>query len=284
MDNLRAKLNDLAGAGTPAERKLARYFLDNLNDLPFETAASIAEKMRVSPMTVGRFLRRLGYQGHDALKAAMRGGAVSSAWQITDRIDVLRRDLADGSLLADLMTEQIETLHRIYEMSNQKPWTDAVSAILTAQDVFVASYQNIGGIARYFTEQLAYARPRVRYMDGLNGTYVELLDKPPQGSMLILIDTRRYASKSRLLAQAASRAGHPVVVVTDQYCDWLDPRRHHALVLPVSRFRVWDCFMSLAALLDFLVTSVVIASGDESRARTERIALLQDMFGDFDKR
>lgn len=284
MSDLSSRLQAFAASGTPAERRLARFFTENLNELPFETAASIAETMGVSQMTVGRFLRRLGFQGFDALKAALRGGAVSSAWQITDRIEVLRQDLEEGRLLAELMAEQIETLHRLYEMSNQPAWTRAVEAILAAREVFVASYQNIGGIARYFSEQLGYTRDGVRYMDGLNGTYAELLGHPPEGTLLILVDCRRFASKSRLLAREAAAAGHAVLVVTDPYCDWIDPERHMSLVLPATRHRTWDSFMSLAALLDFLVTSVVIAGGDESRRRTERIAALQDLFGDFDRR
>jgi DNA-binding MurR/RpiR family transcriptional regulator len=235
-------------------------------------------------MTVGRFLRRLGFQGVDGLKSELRSGAVSSAWQLTDRIETLREDLKAGRLMAELMQEQVETLHRLYEMSNQERWISAVEMILGAREVFIASYQNIGGIARYFAEQLSYARDGVRYMDGLNGTYVELLGHPPEDTLLILIDARRFASKSRILANEAAKAGHRMLVITDQHCDWLDPERHRALILPPATARTWDSFMSLAALLDFLMTSIVIAGGDAVAERTKRIEFLQDRFGDFDRK
>jgi DNA-binding MurR/RpiR family transcriptional regulator len=277
-------LKAYAADGTPAERRLARFFLDNMADIPFETAASIATKMDLSPMTVGRFLRRLGFQGVDGLKSELRSGAVSSAWQLTDRIETLREDLKAGRLMAELMQEQVETLHRLYEMSNQERWISAVEMILGAREIFIASYQNIGGIARYFAEQLSYARDGVRYMDGLNGTYVELLGHPPEDTLLILIDARRFASKSRILANEAAKAGHRMLVITDQHCDWLDPERHRALILPPATARTWDSFMSLAALLDFLMTSIVIAGGDAVAERTKRIEFLQDRFGDFDRK
>jgi DNA-binding MurR/RpiR family transcriptional regulator len=277
-------LKAYAADGTPAERRLARFFLDNMADIPFETAASIATKMDLSPMTVGRFLRRLGFQGVDGLKSELRSGAVSSAWQLTDRIETLREDLKAGRLMAELMQEQVETLHRLYEMSNQERWISAVDMILGAREIFIASYQNIGGIARYFAEQLSYARDGVRYMDGLNGTYVELLGHPAEDTLLILIDARRFASKSRILANEAAKAGHRMLVITDQHCDWLDPERHRALILPPATARTWDSFMSLAALLDFLMTSIVIAGGDAVAERTKRIEFLQDRFGDFDRK
>lgn len=285
---LQRQLEPYAREGTPAQRRLARFLLENIPSLPFETASSIADKVGVSQMTVGRFLRKLGFRGLDGLKGSLRPSAVSSAWHVVGPPDVLRRDLADGRLLAELMAEQIATLHHLYEMSNGETWAKAVQAIVSAGDVFVASFQNIGGIARYFAEQLTYARDRVRYMDGLNGTYVELLSHPARGpdgpTLLILVDCRRFASKSRLLAREAAAAGHAVLVVTDGHCDWLEPATQIALVLPKVRTRAWDSFMSLAALLDFLVTSVVIAGGERVRERTDRIARLQDVFGDFDRR
>lgn len=94
----------------------------------------------------------------------------------------------------------------------------------------------------------------------------------------------RFASKSRILTHEHAAAGRKLLVVTDQYCDWIDSEHRTALILPSSQARTCDGFMSLAALLDFLMTSVVIAGGDAVRKRTERIALLQDTVGDFDRR
>lgn len=277
------KLAVTVATGTPAERRLARFFIDNLANLPFETAASIGQQLHLSPMTVSRFLRGLGFQGLDGLKTELRLRATTTAWQVSDTPDILQRDLQNGQLLAEVMTDQIETLHRLYVLSKQPAWAEAVGRLLTAREVFVASYQNIGGIARYFAEQLAYARDGVRYLDGLNGTYVELLDHPPEGTLLVLVDCRRFASKSRILAREATAAGHQLLVITDQYCDWVTEDQC-ALMLPATRSRTWDNFMSLAALLDFLMTSVIADGGEEVRRRTQRVARLQDMFGDFEKR
>lgn len=278
------KIRPFVTGGTPAERRMARFLLDNLNELPFETAQAISDQLDLSPMTVSRFLRRLGFQGLEGLKASLRTRSPATAWGTEGTSDGLRHDLENGRLLAEVMTEQVETLHRIYEMTNTPEWQRSVTAILKAKAVFVASYQNIGGIARYFAEQLSYARDDVRYSDGLNGTYVEILGRPADGAILILIDARRFAAKSRLLSDAAAEIGLDTLVITDAHCDWVEPGRHRVMTLPPSRSRTWDNFMSLAALLDFLVTAVVVEGGEAVRRRTERLAALQNHFGDFEKR
>jgi DNA-binding MurR/RpiR family transcriptional regulator len=285
LEDLIEKLAQYVKSGTPAERRIAKYFSEHLSELSLETAASIAGRLDLSPMTVGRFLRALGYQGLDAIHHEVRDTRVSSAWHINDHMDVLRKDLEDGRLLADLMSEQIEALHQIYALAGQPVWANAVQSIVSAQEIFVASYQNVGGLARYFTEQLTYARGGVRYMDGQNGTYVELFGRDPKNTLLIVVACRRFATKARTLSRTAHKAGHRVLLITDQHCDWAREAADVVLSLPASgSSRTWDSFATLASLFDFLVTSVVVAAGEDTNARTRRISELQDLFGDFMRR
>ena len=60
---------------TTSEQKIAAYLQHNISGIPFETAASLAQRVGVSPMTVGRFLRNLGYTGFADLKKSLRGNA-----------------------------------------------------------------------------------------------------------------------------------------------------------------------------------------------------------------
>ena len=45
---------------TVAERMIAGWLLDNMASIPFETAASIGQRVGVSAMTVSRFLKSMG--------------------------------------------------------------------------------------------------------------------------------------------------------------------------------------------------------------------------------
>src|SRR5690625_7369845 len=54
------------------EAKLAQFILLNLNTLGLETGRSLAAKVGVSEVTVGRLLRRLGCDGMKELKDLLR--------------------------------------------------------------------------------------------------------------------------------------------------------------------------------------------------------------------
>lgn len=268
---------------TKAGRKLSDYFCKNLNEVPFETAASIATQLGISAMTISRYLRDLGYSSLDALKSELRLGPISSAWDITEKMVDLQRDLRDGRLLSGMVGQQIEALHSLNNLTHSADWQPAVQLLTDAHAVYVAGFQNIGGLARYFGEQLAYVRSNVRYMDGLNGTYLELLEPSANDKrLLVLIDCRRFASKSRVLAKAARAAGIEVLLITDSHCDWAELGTI-TLSIPAMRWRTWDSFMPLVALLDLLASSAVISQGEAAVERGRVISALQTQFGDFER-
>ena len=59
---------------TPAGKRIATYLLDNLAQLPYETANGIATRTGIAGITVGRFLRQLGFRNLEELKKDLRGG------------------------------------------------------------------------------------------------------------------------------------------------------------------------------------------------------------------
>ena len=58
--SLRARLGHAAESGPPSMRAIASFMLAELSDLPFETAASLAARIGVSEVSIGRFCRAIG--------------------------------------------------------------------------------------------------------------------------------------------------------------------------------------------------------------------------------
>ncbi|MGE8476473.1 MAG: MurR/RpiR family transcriptional regulator, partial [Paraburkholderia hospita] len=81
---------------TPTAKRIASYMLANLERLGLETADQIAHQTGTSGISVGRFLRSVGYRNLDDLKRELRG-AQSRPWFITDRLDAYRSERDDSS-------------------------------------------------------------------------------------------------------------------------------------------------------------------------------------------
>ncbi|MDZ5448304.1 MurR/RpiR family transcriptional regulator [Labrys sp. ZIDIC5] len=275
-------LQDEALRRSKSDKLIANYLERNIADLPFETAKSIAERLELSPMTVGRYLRRMGFDGLDQLKRELRRGSSNPAWQVKGPVDRLREDISGGKLLAGLIQQQIDNLGMIYGLTTSPEWHQTIEALVGASEVYVAAYQNVRGIAQYFASQLSYTRPRVQFVDGLNGTYAELLDGSVSGRLLFLHDVRRFASKARPLAIEARRAGVKVVLITDEFCPWGAEVSDICLVVPGSHGPLWDGAATITAVLDLMLSNIIVVLGEEVSERVEALTRLQDVFGDFE--
>ena len=277
-----ARLQSAEMRKSKTDKLIAHYIERNLAELPFETAKSIALRLEISQMTVGRYLRRLGFDGLDEMKAALRRGRSNPAWEVKGPVEGLQQDIREGKLLAGLVQQQIDNLGVIYSLTSQPEWQQAIETLISASEVYVAAYQNVRGIAQYFASQLSYTRPRVSFVDGLNGTYSEVLDGSVEGRALFLHDVRRFASKARPLAEEARRAGVKVILLTDEFCTWANEAADIALIVPGSHGPLWDGAATMTAVMDLMLSNIIVLLGDQVDERVQRLTRLQDVFGDFE--
>jgi DNA-binding MurR/RpiR family transcriptional regulator len=254
---------------TVAERMIAGWLLDNMASIPFETGASIGQRVGVSAMTVGRFFKSLGYASLSALKDDLRGGVGDAPWLLPPAVgaDPDARMRAETGAIAD-----------VYRLAQSPEWAAVVRLLAKAPAVHVAGFQSERGLAAGFAHLLGYVRPDVRSLDGGSGLYAEVLDASP-ADVIVLVDIRRYSRHFRLLAERAVAAGLTVVVVTDPYCPWVRDLTPHILSAEVALGHFWDMNTALASLLNLLVDDVVRAIGTEKVHA--RLALLSDSYSDF---
>ena len=84
--DLRERLQSSMDNATKAEKAIASYMLTNLQSLPFETASSVAQKIKVSEVSIGRYCRAIGFRHFKDLKARLQADLGDRAWLIGDRL------------------------------------------------------------------------------------------------------------------------------------------------------------------------------------------------------
>jgi DNA-binding MurR/RpiR family transcriptional regulator len=277
LEDLGQKLRQYIKTGTPAERRIAKYFSEHLNELPFETASSVADRLELSPMTVGRFLRSLGYQGLDGIKVHLRENVAPVTMQLPNVLEQLQKDANEGRPIAGQIAEQVEMLQHIYNLTSQPQWLDAVATILSASEVFVTAHLSLASVGRHLCHRLAFARDHVQFLDGANGSYIELLGHQSTDALVVIIDSPRFVT-SRLLARSARRSGYKVLLITSQYTEWAHEFANMTLSLPPLRAGSHENLSAMMALLEFLAAAVIQAAGEEAETRIRRIEELEGMF------
>ncbi|HDR9157104.1 RpiR family transcriptional regulator [Burkholderia vietnamiensis] len=280
---------------TPTAKRIASYMLANLDRLGLETADQIAQQTGTSGISVGRFLRSIGYRNLDDLKRELRGGG-DRPWMITDRLDEYRRAAAapttttadardgdrSGSPLAASLERELDAIRHVYRLAEEPVFAQVADRIADADAVFILGIQSTRGISNAFSSYLEYLRPRVFYSDGQSGSYVDSLNSEFERPYCIVTDTRAYSRSARRYCQAAAERGQPFALVTDLYCPWAREWPADLLQVKTDVGQFWDSLAPLTCLFNLLITAVVDRLGPAIDRRVARNRELQRTFDQFE--
>jgi DNA-binding MurR/RpiR family transcriptional regulator len=233
-------------------------------------------------MTVGRFLRGLGYENLAELKRDLQSSLGSRSLLISDRVERLGEGMAAGERLRRNFDQEVEALLSVYEQVGSPAWTRTVDRLASADAVFAAGFQTLEGVASTFAQRLGYLRSGARLLDGRDGTFADLLEGEARSPALVLLEMRRYTRASRRLAEAARERGVPTTVICDAHCAW--PREFGADVLAVSTDSqlFWDSQAPFLSLLNLMLDAVARKLGERVAQRVKRLHRLQDRFQEFE--
>lgn len=274
-DRLRSAFQTLS----EAERTIANFILVQPTAIPFETAESLAKRLNVSAITVGRFCRKFGYRNFRDMKAQMKFDAPPGLpWADEGQFGWLAEG-GRANVLGDDLRVSIAGLTAAYALASGDKW-DAIVALLADSDrVHVAGFQTERGLAQHFAALLQYARTGVTVVDASSSSFFEVLAEDDPNRCLVIVETRRYSVHARQLAEDAIGAGIAVVIVTDSYCDWAPQITPHVLTVRTDSALFWTTMVPLLAVLTLLANGVVLRLGPERvTPRLDRISRIYQQF------
>ena len=147
-----ARIESTFGQQTPSGKRIAGWLLTHTGQIPFETADSIARATGTSGITVGRYLRRLGYRNLDDLRQSLRDtpqidykpGALSTASTRQQQ-----KHLPDR--YAQSLELELDAITQVYRPAQSEVFQRISQRLANADAVFVLGIQSTRGIANAFS-------------------------------------------------------------------------------------------------------------------------------------
>ncbi len=144
---------------TPTGKRIASYLLGNPEQLPFESADSIAQQTSTTGISVGRFFRSLGYQNIDEVKQSLRVETPAS-WLITDRIGAFRAESNQQDALDRSLSREIEAIRYVYGLARSDAFADIVQRIYEADECSFSAFSPLEGFSQRSIATLSTSGPR----------------------------------------------------------------------------------------------------------------------------
>ncbi|MEO0382599.1 MAG: MurR/RpiR family transcriptional regulator [Pseudomonadota bacterium] len=263
-----SKFNELSAS----ERRIAKVITKRYPVSALGGIEDIAKRAEVSPPTVTRFAKRLGFERFNDFQRAIRSEVQDSESSPLALFDRYHQTGSGGGILTDLAGS-------VAALENDP----ATSAITKAVDVIGANRGRVyclGGrwssvAAQYLAFQLATMRGEVHALTPQSsGLWVDRLGDVKRRDLMIMYDFRRYQDEMFGVADIVRRRGAKIILITDvdlsPVCELADV----TLPVAVATTSPLDTLAPAIAATDAVLAALVDIYKDQS---SSRMRLLEDV-------
>jgi DNA-binding MurR/RpiR family transcriptional regulator len=263
---------DSAAGLRPAERRVARYFQENREEVLVASAAALAAKAETSDATVVRTAKALGFSGLDELRRAL-ADEIRTALSPADRLTRTLGEVGDSLSAAFTLTLDIHlhALEGLRRSITDEMFERAVDGIISARRIAAFGLGPSSAIAGYLSTQLNRFGFEVLTLSSTGLLFADDLQRLREGDLVIMLAYGRVYAELAALLDEIDRRKLRSFLVTDTLAATL--RRRVELVLPVARGRA-DMLSMHTATLGFLEAVLV---GIATRRPDETLAALREL-------
>jgi DNA-binding MurR/RpiR family transcriptional regulator len=231
-------------------QQVARYVLDEPNELALETLAVIAERCGVQPSAIVRFAQSFGFSGASQMQRLFRDGLISANASLGygERVrrfsETVSRTAAGDGLLSEFIDGNVLALQNLNETVSEAEMRAAVDLIAAAATVHVAGFRRAFPISSYLAYSLQQLGKHVQFIDGVGGLARPQANAMDRHDLLIAVSFRPYAPETVELVDIATHKKARILSISDSRVSPIAKPATVALQVRDSEIR---SFRSLAA-------------------------------------
>lgn len=272
VHRVRAQLESLPAT----ERQLADFLLEFPGELASYAGNELANLAGVSPATVSRFIRRIGYENYEAARRHVREERASGS--------PLFQDTAHGEQANDPVAVHFQqgqaNLAATFARLDGRELAEIAKAIAGAGHVLIFGSRASHGFAVYLRWQLIQVVSRVTAIPGAGETLGEHMAGLGRNDCVIVFGTRRQTPQMRAVIQGAVRARAKLLFISDRSSpDCADAT--WSLQCDCRGPGMLDDHASVLALCNIIATQVIEACGTAGRKRLAAIELAHEAFDEL---
>jgi DNA-binding MurR/RpiR family transcriptional regulator len=251
-------------------KQVARYVLDQPDDLAFETLSLVSQRSGVQPSAVVRFAKSLGFSGANQMQRLIRDDLLSRRVDLAygERVRQFARGAAsapddDAGILAEHADADTLALANLKEAVSQENFNRAVDRLEQADTIYVAGARRSFPVASYLAYSFQQIGKKTVFIDGVGGFHAQAARTLTPDDLLLAVSYHAYAEETITCARIAAERGAPILAITDSAVSPLATLADEVLLVREAEVRN---FRSLAVSL-CLAQSLVIAYAFRVTAR-----------------
>lgn len=242
------------GSFTKSYQKLADFILENLNEVAFFSINELSQKAGISPATITRFTRRLGFQGYPDFQRSVYEyqkelAPFGQLKSLIRREGVAKENSPD--LLQWTIQNNIHLLEALYNSRLHEAFYRATEILQQARIIYIAGMRSSYATAYYLGFMLQQMRDNVRLLPTSVCDFPTVLSDVRAEDCLVVVSYAKYTRSSYDLVSHFHRVGCKIVAITDSLTSPIARKATEVLIAPnggnfspVGAISLCNCFIT----------------------------------------
>ena len=252
-----------------AQRKIAKFIMDNPEEVALSTAKQLGARIGVSESSVIRFISMMGYDSYITFRRVFSEVVRGRLSTIVDRFAASAGE-EDPLFYEKLIERDIQALENIRRTLMPQKLEDFVRSIMAAKTVYIAAYRCGGSLGNYLNFYLSLLLPDVRLLPLDLGKEI-LGNASVKDSLLISLTFYRYVRWTVDITHYALNRGINVISVTDKPSSPIVDGAQHVLYAPPQSVSIVDSFAVPMSILNCLIVALSRSMQDTASKRLEQV-------------
>lgn len=258
---------------TTKDKIILDYILRNKKTICFLTSKEIADNLNVSPSSVIRLSKKLGFENFSIFKKALQNevAELNSTPEIPlEKIEQIDK-LSEVDLINAFRQNVLKNISTDIANKENKKFLETAELVSKAKRVFIVGYRACTGLASIFGVMLSCIRGNV-YVLGNNMSAVDQLIDLDSNDIMIAISFSRYSNNTKFAVQMARDAGAKIISFTDYYTSPIAQGVDKVIINSVENFSFYNSYVS--ALMN-IETIVALVSRKNITANKKRLMKME---------
>ncbi len=261
-EKIKSKYNSLP----KNQRKIAEYFINNFDKIPFLNVQEISENTGASVASIVRFAQRAGYKGFSELRDSI-AESMQKGLHNGEIFPLLEKQKFGDNLLTEVANLDIKNINDTLNQIELKSFNNIIERISTSGRVYTGGL----GISYLLAEILSYQLTQVgidayilKHTHTLFHEQILFMNK---NDLLILFSLPPYSIETVDLAQFASKKGIDVFAITNKPASPITFYTKANLIVESRNMLFTNSFAAISVLINAIATSCAV----KDKARAKRI-------------
>ncbi|MGB5847228.1 MAG: MurR/RpiR family transcriptional regulator [Ignavibacteriaceae bacterium] len=246
------------------QRKIAEYFIENFDHIPFITVQEASESTGSSGASIVRFAQRVGFSGFSQLKDEI-AKALKNRLTNKEFFPLFEKHSSEEDILTEVANLDIKNINDTLNLIERNKFNTVIDRIVKAEKVFTAGL----GISYLLAEILAYQLTQV----GVNSTafkhsyaiFLEQILFLKKSDLIIFFSFPPYSKETVEAAKFASERKINVITITNNQTSPVTFYSKTNLIVKSENMLFTNSFAAISVLINAIATSCALR--DKQRAK-----------------